>query len=379
MSLRPKSSVPIGRRGGLAVLAFAFAITLGGQTAASESPTTISPGAHFTDGDEELAAVRLNGETAAAGGLGVYYDFETEQYVAVFPVSRKAARPDVGLAALGARIEFREIELETIAAVENAVLARTFDRRAKDATYGSYLDLASGKMVVDVVGDGSIFADLVRRHPDAIDVREVADGGLDSRANDAPPHWGGAYISANGVSCTSGFGVRKPNGLTHMVTAAHCFAAGATVAGGTGLLWGGVSDRGPYPAWDMELITGNHGGSIYSGNAVGVWQPVKGAANPVVNSTSYCVSGRTSNETCGHHAVALNGVLCVPAGCTGGLAVYRDGVVTQVGDSGAPWYNYPASGGVTIRGIHIGRAGADMFSERWPTIQAHWNLTIITN
>jgi hypothetical protein len=326
-------------------------------------------------------AAALADANDAAGGLGIYFDSDANQYVAVFPSSTTSAiaSRSVGSIALNVRIEYRSTSRDEVTAIIDALTARKFALGADNTTFGTYFDPRSGMVVIDTTGAASLFAGLIRTYGDAIDLRASVTGGRQTRANDSPPHWGGAEINSPLGGCTSGYSVKKSNGQTFMVTAAHCANLSDVITGGTGLVWGDVSDRGPFPAWDVELITGTHGGSIYSGDATGVQQHVKGGAAPVVGSTSYCISGRTSHETCGHHAVSLNGTLCDPSGCTPGLVVYNDGTLTGPGDSGAPWYNYPAGGGVTIRGSHVGRIGSDMYAENFALTKAHWSLTILTS
>jgi hypothetical protein len=353
------------------------------SVASSLSPVAAADGAATDQVDtaEEQVFTQLAAANAAAGGIGVYYDFEADLLVSVFPddvAGAVAARAIDGHEAV-ARVEFRSIEQATIDAIETQLLERSFDSAAAEATYGFFFDPRSGKVVVDLVAENGAMMDaLVRQFPDAVDIRSSTHGGPMSRTNDSAPHWGGAIVNSGATGCTSGYAVSKA-GATYMVTAAHCFQLMSTVSGGTGLVWGGVSDRGPYPAWDVELITGNYAGAIYSGDLTGVHQAVKNGGDPVVGNTSYCLSGRSSFETCSHHAIANNGVFCVAAGCTGGLAVFTDGAPALPGDSGAPWYNYATGGGVLIRATEIGSAGPDQYAERWLSTKAHWGLTLLTS
>lgn len=341
----------------------------------SITATSGGPSAAVLEPEEKLAAA-----TSDSGGLGVYYDVDSKEFVAVYPLALpdSATASAIQATSLPIRIERRDITVETVEAIQAELETRTFAEGAEKATFGTYFDPRTGRIVIDTTGDARIFDAVVDKYPDKIEVQDGLEGGRDSRNADTAPHWGGAYINSALGGCTSGYAVTKA-GTKFMVTAAHCADLGAAITGGTGLAWGNVTNRGPFPAWDVELIGGNYAGSIYTGNATGTQQHVKGAGDPAVGSTSYCISGRASNETCGHHAVSLSGSLCDPSGCTNGLAVFNDGTLTGPGDSGAPWYNYPAGGGVTIRGSHVGRIGANMYAERWLAVKAHWTLTIVVS
>jgi hypothetical protein len=264
---------------------------------------------------------------------------------------------------------------DDIASITDAVVATKLGEG--DFTT-AYFDAKSGSVRISTSGDGSAYKSLVAAFPTAVQLNTNASGGRTSRNNDAEPHKGGAV----NMPCTSGYAV-KLNGILRMVSAAHCQinGVGSSVVGGTGQNWGIVTNWGPYPAWDVMLISGNHQGKIYSGDFTGVLQSVKGAGDPMIGPTSYCSSGKTSTEHCGHHAVALNGILCDVDGCTTQLAVFHDGVPIEPGDSGGPWYNYASGGGVTIRGSTVGmdESNGDMFAERWLQTKAHWNLTIATS
>jgi hypothetical protein len=326
---------------------------------------------------EEQSGADLATIAESLGALGIFYDFDTDAYVVV--LSDGASPLDLGLVGTKVRIrtEWRPIKAAEI----SAIVAELAGVKIQDGgILGIYFDPRSGRVVAETTGAAEPYAAIVKDHEGSIDFRSDLSGGEENRNADGAPHWGGAVIVSNNWACSSGYTVKRSNGTKFMVSAAHCADnVGEVIRGGTGLLWGGVTDRGPYPTWDVMLISGNYDGRIYSGNFTGTPQSVKGAADPVVGSTSYCVSGWASTEHCSHHAVSLNGQLCSLAGCTPGLAVFQDGsTLTQDGDSGGPWYNYPAGGGVTIRGSHVGRIGGDMYAERWLNTKAHWTLTIVT-
>ena len=161
-----------------------------------------------------------------------------------------------------------------------------------------------------------------------------------------------------------------------MVSAGHCFVVGNTIKGGTGIIWGTVNSRAPFPTADMLTISGSYAGSIYGGNQTGTQLVVTGAGAAGVGGL-YCNSGYTTYETCNHKVVSTNATFCDPSGCTPGLYSYQGGVLPGPGDSGAPFY-YKAGSTVGIRGMIIAIDGNTVFAEKWSTISAQFGVTIVT-
>ncbi len=375
---------------GLRVLGLAaslFVVVAQSPAAAADSRISELPDANpqvqSGGSSEDLVAAKLATIAASKGALGIYFDFEGGEFVVVLPRTEPTTFQlgDVADLGLRVRVEFRDITESAIRQIADDLVTQQFDALATKTTYGSYFDPKSGKVVIESSASSTIFSYFESTYPGEVEYRR-APGGLQSRVNDGAPHWGGAWINTPLGGCTSGYTVKNASGTKFMLTAGHCASQGATITGGTGLNWGVVVNKAPTPTDDLELIgNSTYAGSIYSGDATGTMQNVKGAADPVVDSTSYCVSGRTSAETCGHHAVSLTGTFCAPelGGCDNGMAIFRDGTLTQDGDSGAPWYTYPAGGGVTIRASHTGLFGSDMYAERWLAAKNVFGVTIVTS
>lgn len=318
----------------------------------------------------------------SVGALGTYYDSPTNEYVVVLPPSRGAVLGGDAFNGIGlsVRMVLGGMEQTDVDAITKILVDRDFDPRASSVTFGTYFDARSGKVVIGTDAPSAMFSSILAQYPGKV-VIKTGTGGRQSRNDDFAPHWGGAIINSSTGGCTSGYTAMESNGTKVMVTAAHCALLGDHFYGGTGLSWGTVTARGPFPTWDVELISGStYQGDIYGGNAAGTRRVVGGAQDPVVGATSYCVSGQTTTETCSHHAVTLSGTLCDPSGCTPGLAVYNGGTLTQGGDSGAPWFTYPSGCGgcIYIVGSHVGRFGGDMYAEHWLADKAHFTLTIVT-
>lgn len=211
----------------------------------------------------------------------------------------------------------------------------------------------------------------------AIAFEYTTDGGRDTRANDSAPHWGGARITSGSSGCTSGFIVKNSAGTRFAVTAAHCGSLNSTWASGSYTV-GKMTQRGPFPAYDMALLSGQcYGNYIWMGNASGTGTPTGAAANPAVGST-YCTSGATTNENCGKKVNNLSDSFCDASGCTYGLASYTGGASTAGGDSGGPLVLKSGSK-VYPRGIHIARSGSTMYAEKWGTISSHFGVTAVTS
>lgn len=203
------------------------------------------------------------------------------------------------------------------------------------------------------------------------------DGGRETRSNDAPPHWGGAKIQSGSAGCSSAFIVKNRVGTRFAVTAAHC--------GGLNSVWrsgrytvGKMTQRAPFPSYDMALLSGQRYGSyVWMGNSSGTGTPTGSAANPVVGVT-YCTSGTTTNEKCGKKVNSLSATFCDPAGCTHALASYVGGRSTAGGDSGGPLVLKSGSR-VYPRGMHIARSGSTMYAEKWSVISERFGVTLVTS
>lgn len=247
---------------------------------------------------------------------------------------------------------------------------------AEGIFYGFSYDAETDTVsVVGNVPQAELPAEAVRSG--AISYEYTKDGGRETRANDSSPHWGGAKITSGGAGCSSGFIVKNSAGTRFAVTAAHCGALNSTWTSGS-FTFGKMTQRGPFPAWDMALLGGqSYGSYIWMGNASGTGTQTGAAANPAVGST-YCTSGTTTNENCGKKVSSLTGSFCDSAGCTYGLAEYKGGTNTAGGDSGGPLVLKSGSK-VYPRGIHIARVGSTMYAEKWSSISSHFGVTAVTS
>lgn len=211
----------------------------------------------------------------------------------------------------------------------------------------------------------------------ALTFEYTTEGGRETRTNDSAPHWGGARITSGGSGCSSGFIVKNSAGTRFAVTAAHCGSLNSTWTSGS-YTFGKMTQRGPFPAYDMALLSGqSYGSYIWMGNSSGTGTQTGAAANPAVGST-YCTSGATTNENCGKKVNNLSDSFCDASGCTYSLASYTGGSNTSGGDSGGPLVLKSGSK-VYPRGIHIARAGSTMYAEKWSTISSHFGVTAVTS
>jgi hypothetical protein len=145
----------------------------------------------------------------------------------------------------------------------------------------------------------------------------------------------------------------------------------------------------PYPAWDLEAIGKIPGctscdtyvGSIYTGGSDG--RPVRavgGASGAAINKY-YCRSGAYTFEKCSQQVIELYDDFCDQFGdCTPNVIRYTasDDKLSTTGDSGSPIYYYRSDSRLEIVAMHIGRIGSNMHAEKWQTIQASFDATIVT-
>jgi hypothetical protein len=135
-------------------------------------------------------------------------------------------------------------------------------------TFGSYVDQASGKVVIETDAPSNVVSSLVGSFGAQVKVRKQTISEHFSRRDDIAPFWGGAGITltAPNPRCSAGYTVRNAVGTLFMVTAGHCFSNGQTaVTELGGRVVGTVSGNG-LPSQDMELIGGqSYSPFIYTG------------------------------------------------------------------------------------------------------------------
>ena len=267
-----------------------------------------------------------------------------------------------------------------LAAVRSRIAQQVEARSAN--TYASYVDDSTGKVVVETDAPADIVSSLVGPQAAEVEVRRTTVSDHFSRKADIPSFWGGSGVSASVGTpwCSSGFVVQNPVGTRFLTTAAHCFAAGTTaVTENGGLTVGTVSNRGPLPPYDMELIGGqSYGASIFVGGVdSSTGNHVVAAADPVVNFTGYCHSGRTSGEACDHKVLSVDAEVCTQTGCKSPVIAWNGGQLSQGGDSGSPFY-IKSGTDVHIRGMVIAGSSSTSYAEKWSRISSHLGVTIVT-
>lgn len=247
--------------------------------------------------------------------------------------------------------------------------------------FASYLDSATGRVVLRTNAPRQVVASLVGQDADAVDVQSATITDLYSRKDDVPSYWGGAGITANTGQawCSSGFTVKNSAGTLQQVTAGHCFTNGTTVKTELGGRFvGTVSNRG-LPSHDMERITGSsYSARIYTGGTNSTSSlPVVGAGDPSVGYSDYCHSGRTTGENCGHTAQNNFAQVCTSSGCKYPVIAFTGGNLPQGGDSGSPFY-VKNSTSVWIRGMIIAGDGTTSYAEKYSRIASYLGVTIAT-
>lgn len=245
-------------------------------------------------------------------------------------------------------------------------------------SYASYLDPASGKIVIETDAPAGVVASLTGAEAALVEVRAgtVTDT---ARKTDTAPFYGGAGIKSSGGICSSGFTVKKPNGVRYLTTAGHCATNGTAITTELGnLAMGTVSERG-LPSFDMELI----GGKTYSpyifvgGVNSTTANKVVAAGDPSVGFNAYCHSGRTTGEQCSHTATSVTAQVCTSSGCKSPVIAFTGGTLPQGGDSGSPFY---AKSGTSIyaRGTIIAVGSTTAYAEKWSRMASRLNVSIVT-
>ncbi len=266
-------------------------------------------------------------------------------------VGAAAAKVDQSLAqdrAAGAKVASSPAAASALATIQTRI-ARYVAAHGTTYTFGSYVDSATGKIVLDI-----------------------------------PPFWGGGGITSGGAICSSGYAVQNGAGTRFSVTAGHCFANGATVLTESGArTYGTVSNRHlptvTGDAKDMELVGGqSYSGRIFTGGVTSSTSiPVVAAGTAFVGYTNYCHSGRTTGENCGHTANSINAQVCTQSGCKSPVIAFTGGTMIQGGDSGGTFYAKDGSG-AWIRGNVIATDGTTGWAEPWTVISPTLGVSIVT-
>jgi hypothetical protein len=361
------------------------AITLIGAMPAQGQPKTEPPATPETGAASQALTIEATAARASRlanrrSALGTYYDKSRNQYVIVVPRRSSLTASEVSRE-IGARsrVEKRSITKSTVAAIQARIARKRFHARAANYNYASYLDLRTGKVVLETNAPAAVTASLSKLYPGLIKLRRTNVTDAFSRRADVPPFWGGSSIKSGGAVCTSAFVVQK-SGLRSLLTAGHCFGFGANVLTTDGNLGvGTVNLRGPIPPFDMELIGGNSYGSfIFSGATnSSTARHVLGAGDPVVGFTGYCHSGQTTGENCGHRVDSVTAQVCTQTGCKSPVIRWSLGAVIQPGDSGSPFF-LPSGSSAYIRGMNIATGGGAAYAEKWSRISSHLGVSIVT-
>jgi hypothetical protein len=123
------------------------------------------------------------------------------------------------------------------------------------------------------------------------------------RRDDTPPYYGGAGIVGQGGYCTAGYAVRNSSGRSYMVSAGHCNPIGQAEYTEISRRYFGTTGSGRQlrNGKDIQLIEDqSYVGRIFVGGVNSVVSlPVYGAGPWTIGFNNYCLSGRTTGETCG--------------------------------------------------------------------------------
>ncbi|MEI2775570.1 MAG: hypothetical protein V9G19_06265 [Tetrasphaera sp.] len=279
-------------------------------------------------------------------------------------------------------------------AAETLVRKRIAAYVAKHGTtysFASYLDVSTGKVVVESDAPAALVAKLTdlsgQRAAAGARITTTSTGTDDlySRRDDVAPFYGGGGIRYGGGLCSSGYTIIDSAGFRYMVTAGHCFPVNAAVTTESGANAYGtmvarvLPNNGGGPR-DMGAIYGaSYSYRIFTG---GVWSasslPVVGAGDAVQGYANYCHSGRATGERCGHRAANVNAQVCTNTGCKYPVVALKGGTMAKAGDSGAPYYVKDSSN-VWIRGHVIAGNRTTTFAEKWGKVAAYWGVTIATS
>jgi len=231
-------------------------------------------------------------------------------------------------------------------AAELARVTDALDKSARIPGTAWYVDPVSNQVVVDV--DSTITGDkltkikaVVAPFGGAVRIQQIP-GTLSTLIS------GGDAIYTSGARCSLGFNVRSGN-TYYFLTAGHCTNIGANwTAGGSTI---GTRVGSSFPGNDYGIVrhtgTTSHPGAVYTHPGL---LPITGVGTPYVGQ-AVCRSGATTGVRCGA-VTGLNVTVNYAQGTVTGLI--RTNICAEPGDSGGPLYS-PATG--TLFGILSGGSG----------------------
>jgi hypothetical protein len=312
------------------------------------------------------------------------------------PVDTAAARVDDSLApdrAAGDTAAAAPAATSALAVMQTRI-ADFVAKKGTRYTFGSYLDPATGKIVLDTDAPADVVSSLTdlsgaetaqRQAASQVQLRRKTTTDAFHRRDDSPPFWGGGGITAAGSICSSGYAVRNSTGTIFMITAGHCWANRTSISTESGArVYGTVSNR-RLPsvtghASDMELIGGqSYSGRVFTGGVTSTSSiPVVSAGGASVGYNAYCHSGRTTGEQCGHTATSTTAQVCTATGCKSPVIAYTGGTIQQGGDSGGAFYAKNASGAF-IRGHVIAGNSTTGYVEPWTVVTSSLGVSIVTS
>jgi len=223
-----------------------------------------------------------------------------------------------------------------------------------------------------------------------------------SREDDYAPWNGGDYIlSPNSGGCTSGPGVKSVNGVEYFLTAAHCYALGASVFNSTYST--SESNYMGYVAWRDARTTNSTDTELVRADVSGLnWRSSTAARQASYAPRDYigervCTSGaynspKYGGELCGVVITDVDRCYTGPSSqvCGATFAERSGTTVARQGDSGGPVYDVLSNGTLNVRGtIKGGRFGYtcpdgtsvcsnDVVYVHIRHILAYWNVTLVT-
>jgi streptogrisin D len=229
---------------------------------------------------------------------------------------------------------------------ELAKVTSTLKRSVKTTGTGWAVDPATNQVVISV--DDSVTGTKLAK------VQSVAKqfGGA-ARIQHVPGEFslriaGGQAIYTGGSRCSLGFNVRSSSGTTYFLTAGHCTNIGATwYANSSSTTVIGSRAGTSFPGNDYGIV--RYTGSVAAEGSVylyGGYQDITSAATPAVGQTVY-----RSGSTTGVHSgrvTALNATVNYAEGAVNGLI--QTTVCAEPGDSGGSLYSGSTALGLTSGG-----------------------------
>lgn len=212
----------------------------------------------------DVSGARVSQYADEQGALGSYFDPDTRSFVVVAPSGSKLDAPKLDVPT---RVEERAISQSTIDTLQERISGQAASDPKAGYSYASWLDLRTGKLILKTDAPRTVTAALSKGYTGVIEQQEEAVHDDFSRKSDIARSGAAARSRAVAASARRRSWSRSRAAPASWRPPGTASRSGRTSPRRTAnVSVGSVTQRGPIPPFDMELIGGkSYGSHIFVG------------------------------------------------------------------------------------------------------------------